>query len=135
MALCSLRCLFSTHCSSLFNSLVWMPTLTASLQLLRSAAVASQSAGLMLPVFISRLQTSLYLRTGLPTGRDPVVSSPCSMSLGILPSWRFCDRMANTLRIPACSKTSLFGTWSCQEMPKIRLRQRRWKVLSLRSWR
>ena len=102
------------------------------------------AAGLMLPVFISRLQTSLHLRTGLSAGRDPVASSPHSMSLGILPScirltWpnqrrRFCDRMANTLCIPACSKICLFGTWSCQEMPKIRLRQRRRKVLSLPSW-
>ena len=30
---------------------------------------------------------------------------------------------------PACATTSLFGTQSCQVMPKILLRQRRWKVL------
>ena len=118
-AFCRLRRLFSSHCSSLFSSLVWMPALTASLQLLRSAVVASQSAGLMLPVFISCLQTSLYLRIGLPAGRDPVASSPYStcMSLKILPScmhltWpsqhmRFCDRMANTLCIPACFYTGV----------------------------
>ena len=38
-------------------------------------------------------------------------------------------RKANMLGNPACATTSLFGTQSCQVMPKILLRQRRWKVL------
>ena len=42
---------------------------------------------------------------------------------------------ANMLGTPACARTSSFGIRSCQVMPKILLRQRRWKVLSLRSWR
>ena len=33
-----------------------------------------------------------------------------------------------------CARTSLFGTRSCQVMPKFLLRQRRWKVLNPRSW-
>ena len=41
---------------------------------------------------------------------------------------------ANILGTPACARKSLFRTRSCQVMPKILLRKRRWKVLSLRSW-
>ena len=40
----------------------------------------------------------------------------------------------NMLGNPTCAGTCLFGTRSCQVMPKILLRQRRWKVLNPRSW-
>ena len=41
---------------------------------------------------------------------------------------------ANILSIFAGARTFLFGTRSCQVMPRIRPGQRRWKALSLRSW-
>lgn len=110
-----------------------------------SAAAASQPAGLMSPAFRSCLQTSVYRRTGLPAGLEPVASSPYSMSLRIRPSsmrltWpNQCKRLwpskVNILSILACARTFLSRTRSCQVMPRIPLRQRRWKALSLRSWR
>ena len=88
---------------------------------------------LILPAFRVRLQTT--------TGLVPVVSL---LYNGICPSFmpltwpsqpsRLWLSKANVLGNPACATTSLFGTQSCQVMPKILLRQRRWKVLSLRSW-
>ena len=122
-----------------------LPTrLKAWLQWLRSAAKASQTAGLILPAFRSRLQTSLKWRLGLPAGLDPVKSSPQSMSLGILPSstrvtWpsqrnHLWLSKANFLGTPARARTSLFGTQSWQVMTKILLWQCRWKVFSLHSW-
>ena len=63
-----------------------MPALMTGLQLLWSAATASQPAELMLPAFISCLQMSLKQRPGLPAGLEPVASSPYSMALGIHPS-------------------------------------------------
>ncbi len=140
-ALCRLRCLFSW--SILFPSLSFTLVLTASRQLTWSAVAASKSAGFRLPAFRSRLQTSLYRSAGLPVGLVPEASSPCMMSLGIRPScirqtWpsqrrRLCERSACILNVFAWSSTSVFGTWSCQVMPRILLRQRKWKELSLRS--
>ncbi len=140
---CRLRCLFSSHWSSLFPSLNFMLVLMASRQLTRSAVAASKSAGCRLPAFRSRLQTSLYRSAGLPVGLVPEASSPYMMTLGILPScirqtWpsqrrRLCERSACMLNVFAWASTSVFGTWPCQVMPRILLRQRRWKELSLRS--
>ncbi|KAF2364532.1 hypothetical protein FHG87_004710 [Trinorchestia longiramus] len=42
---------------------------------------------------------------------------------------------ANMLRVPVCARTSLLEMWFCHEMPRILLRQWRWKVFSLRSCR
>ena len=110
-----------------------------------SAAAASQPAGLMSRAFRSCLQTSVYRRTGLPAGLEPVASSPYSISLRIRPSsmrltWpsqrkRLWASKVNILSILAGARTFLSGTRSCQVMPRISLRQRRWKALSLRSWR
>ena len=144
--LCRMRSLQASHWSSLFFSLVWIPVLTAIESNCRglSAAAASQPAGLMSPAFRSCLQTSVYRRTGLPAGLEPVASWPYSMSLTIRPSsmrltWpsqrkRLWPSKVNKLSILACARTFLSGTRSCQVMPRIPLRQRRWKALSLRSW-
>ncbi len=142
-ALCRLRCLFSSHWSFLFPSLSFTLVLTASRQLTWSAVAASKSAGFRLPAFRSRLQTSLYRSAGLPVGLVPEASSPYMMSLGIQPScirqtWpsqrrRLCERSVCILNVFAWSSTSVFGTRSCQVMPRILLRQRKWKELSLRS--
>ncbi len=131
-ALCRLCCLFSSHWSLLFPSLSFMLVLTAS-----------KSAGFRLPASRSRLQTYLYQSAGLPVGLVPEASSPYMMSLGIRPScirqtWpsqrrRLCESSACILNVFAWSSTSVFGTRSCQVMPRILLRQRRWKELSLRS--
>ena len=82
---------------------------------------------LTFPALRSRLQTSLKWRVGLPTVRVPVASSPWSISLRILPSsmrlaWPshrslLWQSKANALGTPACARTSLFGTRSCQVMP------------------
>ena len=77
--------LFSSRCSALLSSHAWMPALKASLHWLWCADTPSQPAGLTLPAFISRWQTSLKRRRGLPVGLVPMASSP-SMSLGIVPS-------------------------------------------------
>ena len=142
---------FWSSCSAFYDCTIgflihaWLcrcccPTLSYAL----SAAAASQPAGLMSPAFRSCLQTSVYRRTGLPAGLEPVASSPYSMSLRIRPSsmrltWpsqrkRLWPSKLNILSILACARTFLSGTRSCQVMPRIPLRQRRWKALSLRSW-
>ncbi len=142
-ALCRLLCRFSSHWSFLFPSLSFMLVLTASRQLTWSAVAASKSAGFRLPAFRSCLQTSFYWSAGLPVGLVPEASSPYVMSLGIRPSciWQtwpsqrrhICERSACILNVFVWSSTSVFGTRSCQVMPRILLRQRRWKELSLRS--
>ena len=50
------------------------------------------------------------------------------------PAQPYLNEQGQHARCPTCARTSLFGTRSCQVMPKIPLRQRRWKVLNQRSW-
>ena len=117
--------------------LTLLSAVTASLQWLWSAAATSQSAGLILPAFRSCLQTSLKRRLGRPAGLVPVASSLFSMSLGIpsssmrltWPSQRsqLWLSKANTQGTSDCARTSLFGTRSCQVMPKMLLRQHTWR--------
>ena len=64
-------------------SLVRMRVLIAVLHLVPSAAWVSQFAGLVLPVFMSCLQTSLNREIGFPAGLVPVARSPYR----ILPSF------------------------------------------------
>ena len=102
------------------------PVFSASLQWFRSAAIASQCVGLMLPAFRSRLQSTLKRRLGLPSGLVPVVSSLYNMSFMPL-TWpsqpsHFWLSKANMLGNPACATTSLLGTQSNQVMPKMLLR-------------
>ncbi len=142
-ALCRLPCLFSSHWSFLFPSLSFMMVLMGSRQLTWHVVAATKSAGFRLPAFRSRLQTSLYQSAGLPVGLVPEVISPYMISLGIRPScirqtWpsqhrHLCESSACILNVFAWSSTSVFGTRSSQVMPRILLRQRRWKELSLRS--
>ena len=118
-------CALSSQCSFLLSLNAWVPWPKASSD--RSAATASQPAGLTFPALRSRLQTSLKWRVGLPAVRVPVASSPWSMSLRILPSsmrlaWpshrsRLWLSKANALGTPARARTSLFGTRSSQVMP------------------
>ena len=99
----------------------------------------------ILKAFRSRLQISLYRSCGLPRGRLPCTYSPCRRSFGIRPSAilttcpsqcrRRCFSNVYMLKIPAHSRTTLFGTLSCQMIPKIRQRQCIWKVFSFLSCR
>ena len=75
-ALRRLRSLLSSHFSSLLSPLLTrLSAVTASRQWLWSAAVTSQSAGLISPAFRSCLQTSLKRRLGFPASLVPVASS------------------------------------------------------------
>ena len=81
---------------------------------------------------------------GLPGGLVPEARFPYRVSLGILASFnrltlssqrkRLLDSRGNRLGIPAFAKTSLLGMRSCQVVPWIFRRQRKWNLLSLRSW-
>ena len=142
---CCLLCsLLISYWSSLLYSLIWMPALMTSLQLMWSAATASQPAELILPAFWSHLEMSLKWWTGLPACLEPVASSPYSTSLGIWLSCMWltwpsqCKHLwvckANMLGIPAWARTFLYGTLSCWGMPKILLRWCSWKTLGLCAW-
>ena len=110
-----------------------------------SLARVSQEFVSMFMDFRSRLQMSLNRSCGLPAGRFPSSSSPYRMSFGILPSSilqtcpshrrRRCFNREYMLGRFALSRTSVLETLSCQAMFKMRLRLRRWKVLSLCSCR
>ena len=87
---------------------------------------------------MSLFATSLKLSFGLPTGLFPCASSPYKSCLGMRPSsirctWpihrrRLWRRRVYTERMPALSKTALFAMWSCQEMERMRRKQRRWNT-------
>ena len=107
-------------------------------------ATFSQLLMLMPPCFMSRLHTSMKRRQGRPTEREPVASWPKRRSFGrrklsILLMWpshrrRFLERMAWMDGIPDLACTSSFVTRSLQDMPRMRLKERRWNALSLFSW-
>ena len=61
-----------------------MHVLIAVLQLLKFAAMVSRYAGLMLSVFVPRLQTSVNQMHDLPLGLVPVTRSPYREAFEIL---------------------------------------------------
>ena len=93
--------------------------------------------------FRSCLQMSLYHSCGLPLGQFPCTNSPYRRYFGIRPSAvlttclsqhrHCCFGNVYMLKIPACSRTTLFGTLSCQVIPKMCCRQHIWKVFSFLS--
>jgi len=93
--------------------------------------------------FLSLLQTAFNQSWGRPLALLPVASSPCSRSLGILPSCilRTCPsqrrrRCRSRVQVPGVA-ARLRTSWSVMRsghlMPRVRLRLRMWKVLSLLS--
>ena len=142
-ALTRLRCLFISCCSFSFCSILTAADFVVNLHTFRWAAKASRSVGAISSALRSRLQTSLYRRFGLPSGLEPVASSPYSISFGILPSsmratWPsqrslLFARILNMLGIPARVRASSLLMCCCQEIPRIRLMHRWWKVFSLCS--
>ena len=135
-----LRARLSSAVRSIFSSPDLSCLVRVPLHLGWSAARFSQDPVSMSRAFMSLLTTSEYRSFGRPMLRFPDVNSPYSRSLGILPSsmrWTWpsqrslhCLRMVCMLGRPALDKTSALVTLSCQEMPRMRRRYRRWKVLS-----
>ena len=78
-------CLFCWVVSVLISSASFVPVLVILLQTAWSEAASSQLSVLMWHAFMSHLYTSLNLKCGHHLGWEPVISSPYSMSLGILP--------------------------------------------------
>ena len=94
--------------------------------------------------FRSHLLMSLYHSCGLPLERFPCTNSPYRRSFGIRPSAilmicpsqrrRRCFSNVYMLKIPARSRTTLFGTFSCQVKPEMRRRQRIWNYTNTVSY-
>ena len=144
---------FCCFCDFLFASACWArvasnwerPRCSACLQAERSDVKVSHLLRSIPKAFRSRLQISLYHSCGLPLGRFPCTYSPYRRSFGIQPSAILticpsqcrhrCFSNVCMLKIPARSRTILFGTLSCQVTPKIRRRQCIWKVFSFLSCR
>ena len=111
---------------------------TAPLHCDRSAARFSQVSVSISTAFMSRFTTSRYRNCGRPVRLLPVASSPYSKSLGMRPSgmrWTWpsqrslrCLSKVNMLGRPARDNTSVFGTLSCHEIPRMRRRLLIWKV-------
>ena len=105
--------------------------------LLSLARVSHESIGKPMAC-MSLLTTSLKRSLGRPTGLFPCASSPYKSCLGMRPSsirckWpihrrRLWRRRVYTEGMPALSKTALFVMWSCQEMERMRRKQRRWNT-------
>ena len=142
-ALTRLRCLFISCCSFSFCSILTASDFVVNLHTFRSAVKASRSVGATSPALRSRLQTSLYRGVGLPAGLGPVASSSYSISFGIPPSsmraaWPshrslLFASMLIMMEIPARLRNSSLVMCCCQEIPRIRLMHRRWKLCSLCS--
>ena len=125
-ALSRLRSLLSSHCSSLLSPLASVPALTESPRCPRSLQLPNLHGWYC----IACLQisfTNIFEAKITPSCQSSSIHA-AYMAKPAQPS-------LNEQGTPACARTSLFGIWSCQVMPKILLRQGRWKVLSLRSWR
>ena len=131
--------LFSSVLDVSVSLKVSRPCITAPLQADLSLARVSQEFVSMFMDFRSRLQVSLNRSCGLPAGsryRMPFGILPSSI-LQTCPSHRRqrCFNREYMLGRFALSRPSVLGTLSCQAMFKMRLRLRRWKVLSLCSFR
>ena len=121
-----------------FSSPVLRCLVTAPLHCDRSAARFSQVSVSIPTAFMSRFKASRYRSCGRPLRLLPVASSPYSKSLGMRPSgmrWTWpsqrslrCLSKVDMLGRPARDKTSVFGTLSCHEIPRMRRRLLMWKV-------
>ena len=133
-----LRCLLSSSSLFCLSSPILTPFRTALRHALRSSAICSQLPGSMSASLRSRLQTSLKRSAGWPAGRCPVASSPYSISFGMRPSPMRCtwpsqrslcwQRRRCMLWESARPSTAVLVTLSCQVMPRMRRKQRRWKL-------
>ena len=104
----------------------------------RLAARLSQDSMLMFTAFMSRITTSRYRSCGRPVGLFPEASSPYRRSLGMRPSgmrWTWpikqslrCLSSVNMLGRHARDRTSVLGTLSCQDIPRMRQMLLMWKV-------
>ena len=129
-----LRARFSMAAFVRFSSPVFSCCFRELLHLGRSAARASQWSGSICRAFMSLLQTSLNLSCGRPVVLFPAANSPYRRSLGILPSSIRCTcqsqrslrcrRRVNMVGRLARERTSVFGTLSSHDMPRMRRRQR-----------
>ena len=144
---------FCCFCDFLFASACWARVssnwerlwCSACLQAERSDVKVSHLLRSISKAFRSHLQISFYRSCGLPLGQFPCTNSPYRISFGnwpsailtTCPSQRRCRSFSNVymLKIPAHSRTTLFGTLSCQVISKIRQRQRIWNRFSFLSCR
>lgn len=107
---------------------------SVDLHLGRSAARSSQDRTSISRAFMSLFTTSLNRSCGCPVLSFPVLNSPYKMSLGIRPSSIRCTcrsqhnvrcrSIVNILGRFARDRTSVLGTLSCHEMPRMRRRHR-----------
>lgn len=124
-----LCCLLSSWSLRRFDSAVPTPFFTTALHLTLSTAKFSQLIMSILVDFISRLQTPVYRRWGLPRGRVPFSSWLKSKSIGILfGSMRFIWPSQRSLLLESRQwmvkvlllwRTSWLVILSCNLMPKI----------------
>ena len=125
----------------IFSSPLLIPAFTTAIQCPRSSTAASH-------VVVSIPATFMCVCTYLCSGDTegllvPVTSSPYSMSvmmrpLAILWTWpshrkRRWLSSVYMLKLEAPSSTSVLITLSCQEMSRMRLRHRRWKLFNFFS--
>ena len=134
-------CLFCWVVSSLISSASFVPVLVMLLQTAWSEAASSQLLALMRHTFMSCLHTSLNLKCGCPFGQEPVISSPYSTSLGILPlpmhlTWpshciqHYINRLC-MLGVPVCCRTLVLDILSFHVILRMCLRQWGWKLFNL----
>ena len=117
---CFRECLFASACWTNVSSNWERRCCTARLQAERSDVKVSHLLKFIPKAFRSHLRISFYLSCGLPLGRFPYTNSPYRRFFGIrssailmtCPSQCRCCCFSNvyTLKIPACSRTTLFGT-------------------------
>ena len=139
-SLCFLRALLSLAACDSFCSPNLRCVVRAPLHLDRLAARLSQDSVLMSTVFMSRFTTSRYRSYGLPVDLFPEASSPYRRSSGMRPSgmrWTWpnqrslrCLSSVYMLGRPARDRTSVLGTLSCHDIPRMRRRISLWKVFS-----
>ena len=137
-------CLFCWVVLILISSVSFVPVLVMLLQTAWSEAYSSQLLVFMWHAFMSHLHTSLNLKCGYPLGWEPVISSPYSMSLGILllpmhltwPSQciHHCIRKFCMLGVPVCCRILVLDIFSFHVIPRMHLRQWRWKLFSHALW-
>ena len=140
LSLCFLRALLSVAACDSFSSPDLRCVVRAPLHLDRLAARLSRDSVLMSTVFMSRFTTSRYRSCGLPVDLFPEASSPYRRSLGMRPSgmrWTWpnqrslrCLSSVYMLGRPARDRTSVLGTLSCHDIPRMRRRILMWKVFS-----
>ena len=135
-----LACRLMSKLQSRLSSASAAPLWTWSLQALRSAASASHFWRGMLQSLRDTLRQSLKRFRGPPGRLTPDASSEYNIILGrcvsgIRTTWpahrnRAFVTRATMLSIPARRRTSVLGTLSSQDMPRILQRERRWNCSS-----